>query len=1858
MRVSCHFRWWRWGHRELVPIAVLLMASLSSSSLRAEALTVAINEVAYRPLGDQRADEFVELWNWGDEAADLSGWSLLGGVQFVFAQGTRIPAGEFLVVAADRARTIDRHALSASQVVGDWQGSLSNGGEDLSLWSASGYRVSLVVYGDEYPWPETADGLGPSLERVSPLREENDPRAWRASLSIDGTPGALNSVYVAANVEAPPVDEQPLSVLIPATTEWRFRRGREEPPGDWRQPDFDDSDWGLGPAGFGYGDDDDRTVLDDMMGEDGYTSVYVRRRFVLESPPNAERLLLRIIADDGYVAWLNGVEVDRYQVEGEPGDPVPFDATASVGVEGVRREVDLSASIPLLQSGENVLCLIGLNASRNSSDFSLDPSLVAEVMPGSPRQETLVERASEWRYFEASSAPAAGWLDSEFDDSGWARGEAGFGYGDFDDRTVLDNMQGAYRAVFLRQRFHASQLDSITSVSLEVLYDDGFAAYLNGQLVASANLASGDWDDVASGSHEAEAYEVFSLPPGALQAGENTLAIQGHNAALDSSDFSLGAALRVMRESDIIEPPVQPPAPEDTPRDLVINEVFRGLDGAAWIELWNPTDAPVDASGRRLISGGAERFEAVLPAGSVVPSRSWRVFDEADLGHPLAVVSVVALTLADGSWVDGLDLRTTAAGESNGRIPDGSDSRRVLAVPTRGAANELDVETSIVIHEISYNPPAFGEPLVEGEPPVELGQLEFIELYHRGNSAVDLSGWAFTRGVSWTFPPSTTMAPGEYLVIARDPAAVESFYGIGGVLGPWTGALRGDAETITLRDGRGNPVDTVRYADEGSWPEEPDGRGPTLELIHPLLENRRGAAWRASSASGTPGAPNSRAETDPMPIAVDVLHSPLVPTSSDAVRVTVRLSDEQDLESASVHWVLDGSGDDRAELELLDDGVADDGIAANGVWGAVVPAQEDGAIVAFWIEARSVTGQVERVPSPDFEAAFLWQVDDSDDATDRPLWRVILREATLDELESRSVGNDRPLDMTLIADGRVWYNRGIRYRGSSARRCDPLSYRLQFDHDVSFGGIKRVNLNGCETYRQWIGLDFLSRTGLPTPESWFRRLSINGDVDSRPFLRVEAIDGFFIEKHFPEDADGNLYRGVGQANLDYRGPESDPYRSHYGKRSNVAEGDFSDIPDLAFRFDAATTSDEDFPAAIEDRVDVDQWALFFAAFAMVGSTENSILLDNGDDYFLYHGFEEDSWFLLPWDLDSAFDEADQRLFRPTVPTIERFLQHPLYAPLYGCHLEFFLDVLFQDDAVRPAIDHLVPLFPQATIDVLREFAVERRAFLDAEISRSLELLDSDGAEVCGDAIRTPGRTFRLEGATPLCGSSSVTVAGEAVEFDPVTSRWSLDVTEEMLDAAGDVLAIRSVGPLGFVTAALDLRIDPVESGSLLPSTIDTPMLLDLAGSPYRFTDTATVEREATLRIESGVRVEFASGAGLVVRGTLEAPGTPSAPIVLAPDACGGGWSGLSFLRSAGTNLLSSMRLEGLGGDASAALLFQASDAILTEVEVDAPFDTALVADDGSTVDIRGGRFAARDVAIFGIDSSLDLQGADIGPVDLVGVLVEGSTSAGVLVDSVSITAREYGIVSRGPDLTARDLTLSDHTAAAIAVVGGEAELERVLVYDSSVGLAFSDGVFARVAHVTCVGGQIGVALTRETPAPPPSALIKSSIIWGAVDALVVDPSAVLNLTWSDTSGGLRSGEGNISEDPRFFDVGARDFRPGPSSPCRGTGRLGSDMGALPAVDGDTVHEFLRCDANGDTRNNLSDAIFTLDFLFVGGVAPACRATLDCDSDGEVSLTDAVFNLLFQFSGGAAPASPYPDCDQADIEDCRQATCRL
>ncbi|QDU67474.1 metallophosphoesterase family protein [Engelhardtia mirabilis] len=189
-----------------------------------------------------------------------------------------------------------------------------------------------------------------------------------------------------------------------------------------------------------------------------------------------------------------------------------------------------------------------LRLDFSSEALSLEILRLGEVLdPLDPRlYRAIVPPGATWSYIAQEQVPE-GWTELGFDALAWDRGPAGFGFGDDDDATTLDSMQGVSSHLFTRFEFDSELCAQTESLSLMARYDDAFVAYLNGTEVARGGIAEGDW---TSGEPKVELKEALHFESFEVRdwrqlvhPGTNVLALVGINRRARDSDFSLDAWL-------------------------------------------------------------------------------------------------------------------------------------------------------------------------------------------------------------------------------------------------------------------------------------------------------------------------------------------------------------------------------------------------------------------------------------------------------------------------------------------------------------------------------------------------------------------------------------------------------------------------------------------------------------------------------------------------------------------------------------------------------------------------------------------------------------------------------------------------------------------------------------------------------------------------------------------------------------------------------------------------------------------------------------------------------------------------------------------------------------------------------------------------------------------------------------------------------------------------------------------------------------------------------------------------------------------------------------------------------------------
>src|SRR5690606_1523596 len=160
------------------------------------------------------------------------------------------------------------------------------------------------------------------------------------------------------------------------TTRYLVPMGELDPEG-WKNREFDDSDGsGSGNAlGYDLGGPLNDVILSDLSGVlfQESPSLFVRYPFTLENPEQVDSLNFEIRADDGYVAYLNGHEIGRFNA---PINGLSGTSSALRGIDDsdalLFRSQPMRNALSLLHKGKNVLAIHALNENQGSSDFLID----------------------------------------------------------------------------------------------------------------------------------------------------------------------------------------------------------------------------------------------------------------------------------------------------------------------------------------------------------------------------------------------------------------------------------------------------------------------------------------------------------------------------------------------------------------------------------------------------------------------------------------------------------------------------------------------------------------------------------------------------------------------------------------------------------------------------------------------------------------------------------------------------------------------------------------------------------------------------------------------------------------------------------------------------------------------------------------------------------------------------------------------------------------------------------------------------------------------------------------------------------------------------------------------------------------------------------------------------------------------------------------------------------------------------------------------------------------------------------------------------------------------------------------------
>ena len=637
--------------------------------------------------------------------------------------------------------------------------------------------------------------------------------------------------------------DSPKRVLVPTNAS----------TGDWRgaRP-FGDSAWMLssgGPGGIGY----ERSTgyqgyLTTDVGPQMYNvtaSCYVRIPFSFSGDKSQMKTMtLKMRYDDGFVAYLNGLEIARKNVEGFPvwnsaatADHPDADALSF-------EPIDVSSYIGRLQQGNNVLAIQGLNTSASDSDFLIAAELfvgpeTAVEVPAGPA--TFTEPIRLTRSTQVKARVRSGNTWSALAETTFAVGPVAESlrvseimYNPADPNTEyieLTNI-GAEAIDLSLVRFTdgidfvfpATRLDP-GGYCLVVQDAEAFHAEY-GATVPCAGEYAGKLDNAG------ERIELRDAVGGLIQ--DITYRDDWYDVT-DGGGFSLTVRDPITADANALNdagawrpsaveggsPGFDDSADSAEPGGVVVNELLANATGGAsdWIELYNTTDQAVDIGGWYLRDDADGPCKYEIAAGTTLGPDDYLVLTEArhfgNSGDPgchtpfalsrdgetLYLYSASAGMLT--GYSDQVEFEASEAGVTFGRyaLSTGDFDFTPMVEPTPGRPNASPRVGPVVISEIMYHPDSADD-------------AEYIELFNAGDFDVTLydiiaeAPWRLADdpkdpGIEIVFPedPPVTVPPGQYVLLVKDLLQCQGRYSIPGnvpILEWGSGRLNNAGETIYL----------------------------------------------------------------------------------------------------------------------------------------------------------------------------------------------------------------------------------------------------------------------------------------------------------------------------------------------------------------------------------------------------------------------------------------------------------------------------------------------------------------------------------------------------------------------------------------------------------------------------------------------------------------------------------------------------------------------------------------------------------------------------------------------------------------------------------------------------------------------------------------------------------------------------------------------------------------------------------------------------------------------------------------------------------------------------------------------------
>ena len=893
--------------RAALSVVSLTATAFFITPLRADS-TVVFNEIMYHPAASEAQLEWFELHNQMAVDMDISDWFLSAGVFYRFPEGTIVPGGGYLVVAISPGAL--EQSTGYPGALGPYVGRLDNSGERLELSNNNGRVMDRLRYRVGGRWPVKADGSGVSLAKVGRQTASAAAENWAPSLQVGGTPGRANfpadtgdegpvtredglvSYWSFDEMSGPALD-------LADGNDGNLGAGVARVAGliGDGAVSFDNTTDALVNVGSGTGDNFSTTsgitvealIVPEWSGDPGDYDEIFRKE-------DGSRRILFGFQNDGLAGTRDvpitpveqpvlsfGISVGGayseldMPLDGQAGRPALSDLEDG-GPHHVAATYDRSTGLKAIYLDGELAFSATLTPGSSISSGGIATAYIGNMSGRRQPFTGVIDEVAFW-----NRALGAADIARHF-----ASFQAGSSYFSSPDPVDPTAVSLAFNETSISTVVEESWLevvnagDSSLQVANLVLASQGsvVAEYIFPALTLEANaylvLTEADlgFNLIADNRLFLYTPERSSVPDGVrLKSGLRGRSPEAVGRWLipDAPTPGMENSFTFHDELVINEimyhpraEPATPPSFEEIPLvdiDAVWKYEASGADlGGAWRQRVFDDDAW--SSGASLLYNESAALPA--PKNTLIPLGAITFYFRTEFdftGEPREVQLRLHPIVDDGAvfYLNGAEIfRLRMAG---GPVSSSTTASEAVADADFSGPFTLPADSllsgnnvlAVEVHQRSSNSSdvVFGLELaaatsLSGGQGAQESPEAWVEIYNRSDSPVLLDGWRLDEGIRYDFAPGTAIGAGEYLVVAGDRMFLQGLHPDLRILGDFLGRLSHRSDLIVLEDATGNPVDEVRYHDDGRWHEYADGGGSSLERRDVQAEGSRAAAWAAS----------------------------------------------------------------------------------------------------------------------------------------------------------------------------------------------------------------------------------------------------------------------------------------------------------------------------------------------------------------------------------------------------------------------------------------------------------------------------------------------------------------------------------------------------------------------------------------------------------------------------------------------------------------------------------------------------------------------------------------------------------------------------------------------------------------------------------------------------------------------------------------------------------------------------------------------------------------------------------------------------------------------------------------------------